>query len=571
MPYLREIQQLGIRLKKISLDNFRGFGFLKMDFNSSEPITVLIADNGGGKTSVLDAIAEFLRYFLEIGIKGDDYDESQLKNRTKDIFNDRTTALCKATFELNYPFPYTALFRFIEETTELLNEQQILGETAWLALDPTYSDNDPIWVLRIKNSTKASDLLLPEDFQNQIKELVDRGYKKTLMNEDFQTSIFKNNTWEPTIKMKEEDYTSINDFRGEIMLTYELGESGGRFVSSSLKNENHTLESIIKSFKDQIGFIEDFSKITRDHNPSKERYSTLPLLAYYGGSAIQTKTGEVSILYRTQPWQAYKDALSPDRFDFEEFLEWFQSLREDPPHIIKRITNAILEALNSDQKWYSNLRIEKGVFKLDKQTEEKGQASSVEIDQLSAGEKNIFALIGDLVKRAIQLNPLLFEVDFDPNIGSYSDPLLYTNGIVLIDEVDLHLHPKWQRKIIPILRDLFPNVQFLVTTHSPFVLQAVPPAQRIRLNNGKPEYFNNEPVSDYEATVIDYFHISDFFDTETEEMLTKFRRLLEEVANNKRDRKDVDFVETIKLLSEKGDTIKRVIAFELAQLHNNTI
>lgn len=48
-----------------------------------------------------------------------------------------------------------------------------------------------------------------------------------------------------------------------------------------------------------------------------------------------------------------------------------------------------------------------------------------------------------------------------------------TEGIVLIDEVDVHLHPKWQQTILSQLRDAFPCIQFIVTTHSPQVLSTV--------------------------------------------------------------------------------------------------
>lgn len=47
------------------------------------------------------------------------------------------------------------------------------------------------------------------------------------------------------------------------------------------------------------------------------------------------------------------------------------------------------------------------------------------------------------------------------------------SGIVLIDEIELHLHPKWQGKIVPVLMDTFPNIQFIITTHSPKVLSEI--------------------------------------------------------------------------------------------------
>lgn len=82
------------------------------------------------------------------------------------------------------------------------------------------------------------------------------------------------------------------------------------------------------------------------------------------------------------------------------------------------------------------------------------------LNQLSDGEKNMIAMIGDIARRLSMANPNL------PNP-------LEGDGIVMIDEVDLHLHPKWQQKILISLEEAFPNVQFIVTTHSPQVLTTV--------------------------------------------------------------------------------------------------
>lgn len=89
------------------------------------------------------------------------------------------------------------------------------------------------------------------------------------------------------------------------------------------------------------------------------------------------------------------------------------------------------------------------------------KGSHVNPYQLSQGEKVLITLFGDISKRIFLLNPRLIN----PLEGS---------GIVLIDEVELHLHPGWQQTIIESLCLTFPNVQFILTTHSPQVLTTVP-------------------------------------------------------------------------------------------------
>ncbi len=83
------------------------------------------------------------------------------------------------------------------------------------------------------------------------------------------------------------------------------------------------------------------------------------------------------------------------------------------------------------------------------------------VDQLSDGERSVLALVLDIARRLSQANP------------SLEDPLTDGNAVVLIDEVDLHLHPKWQRQIVRNLTAAFPGCQFIATTHSPQVIGEV--------------------------------------------------------------------------------------------------
>lgn len=80
------------------------------------------------------------------------------------------------------------------------------------------------------------------------------------------------------------------------------------------------------------------------------------------------------------------------------------------------------------------------------------------LSQLSDGEQRLFSLFVDIARQL--------------SIRNEGSPLGEGEGIVLIDEIDVHLHPKWQRKIVPALEDLFSGCQFIATTHSPFVIQA---------------------------------------------------------------------------------------------------
>ncbi len=88
---------------------------------------------------------------------------------------------------------------------------------------------------------------------------------------------------------------------------------------------------------------------------------------------------------------------------------------------------------------------------------------------LSAGQRIMVIMIGDLARRAVTLNPHLGR-----------DVLKRIVGVVTIDELDLHIHPKWQRRVIHDLKRTFPNIQFVATTHSPQLIgEALPEEIRI--------------------------------------------------------------------------------------------
>lgn len=129
---------------------------------------------------------------------------------------------------------------------------------------------------------------------------------------------------------------------------------------------------------------------------------------------------------------------------------------------------AVLRALEIFMPGYTGLRIERRPrmrMLIDK------MGIPLDILQLSQGEKSLLALIGDIARRLAIMNP------------SIEDPL-QGEGVVLIDEVELHLHPRWQRTIVRNLRKTFPNCQFILTTHSPLVVSDPDNTQILALKNG---------------------------------------------------------------------------------------
>lgn len=118
-------------------------------------------------------------------------------------------------------------------------------------------------------------------------------------------------------------------------------------------------------------------------------------------------------------------------------------------------------------------------IRFDKQTSELSYITnedSLPIRCLSAGYQSLIWMIADIAYRMAVLNPNL------------RDKTSETPGIVLIDEIDMHLHPKWQWNIIGALRQTFPNVQFIASTHSPILIASCKNGQLIRMEKDEVAY-----------------------------------------------------------------------------------
>lgn len=130
--------------------------------------------------------------------------------------------------------------------------------------------------------------------------------------------------------------------------------------------------------------------------------------------------------------------------------------------------NAVRSAIESFMPGFSNLRVRRKP-RLHMSIDKEGQ--TLNVLQLSQGEKSLMALVGDIARRLAMMNPNL-ETPLDGD------------GIVLIDEVDMHLHPQWARTIINRLTSTFPNCQFVLTTHSPLVISDCKDVLVYSLENG---------------------------------------------------------------------------------------
>ena len=207
----------------------------------------------------------------------------------------------------------------------------------------------------------------------------------------------------------------------------------------------------------------------------------LPIFAYYGTGRGQFQVPERRRGFQQafERWDCYKSAINPET-DFKRFFGWFDLMEDQERRDREKlwdlgykspVLEAVRKALDEIVEGYKNPRIETRPlrFIMDR-IDEDGSKHELRIEQLSEGYKIVIAMVADLAARMAEANPEM------------ENPL-NTNGIVLIDEVDLHLHPKWQREILIQLTKVFPNLQFIVSTHSPvIVVGAAEIAQVVNLN-----------------------------------------------------------------------------------------
>ena len=187
---------------------------------------------------------------------------------------------------------------------------------------------------------------------------------------------------------------------------------------------------------------------------------------------------------------------------------------------------------------------------------------AIPIEALSEGFKSTLVWLFDAIIRIVERG------------GSLENAADVT-GIILLDEIDLHLHPSWQRTILESVETLFPNIQFIVTSHSPFVVQSAKKECLIALETEKDS--GNVVVVDknitselsYSAIVREIFNIQFPFNREIEQMMDEFR----EMANALRDNKPIDEKKFEKLVYEiagKGVELEGIMRRELRSLEQRT-
>ena len=383
-----------MKVKRLELKGFRGFDEIVLDFDTtSQRPTVFIGNNGVGKSSILDALAILLSWFIS-GVKNDN-------KKIRNIF-----------YSENQSQEIRPSIEDIKNKCDATNQ----------SITVQYQDeNNYNWSL----STSKKDDLKYDDLENldKLTENIRNGIHNSVL-------------------------TSI-----PIIVYYT--------VNRSIPNVNLDVQ---------------------------DNYSTTPLDAYKDSLAYYTpKNNNQSVIGETNK----KSVLVEKSITFDSFFKWFRNIedleneriRDDANYQDKKLV-AVRQAVYSLIPDLSDLRIRRYPLRTNVNKTIGDKVEELSINQLSDGEKSLLAMVGDIARRLAIANP------------SLDDPL-QGEGIVLIDEIELHLHPQWQHKIIPRLTETFPNCQFIVTTHSPQVLSHVQPENIYILQSTPDGIIASHPESSY--------------------------------------------------------------------------
>jgi len=256
----------------------------------------------------------------------------------------------------------------------------------------------------------------------------------------------------------------------------------GRLYKQKTTNRVHTMDG--KSNMKEIAELTD--NIVNEYDKNKMS-CRLPVVAHYGVN--RTVTDAPARLHKNhalEPIMVYDKALEGN-VNFRSFFEWYRE-REDLENEKYRETGILTKdkQLNAIRIAFKKVLPDYGEFKVKRNPRRfvmQKNGKEFNFNQLSDGERCYLTLIGDMARKLAMANPAM------------KNPL-EGEGIFLIDEIDLHLHPQWQQDILKNITDIFPNSQFFITTHSPFVASAIKSNENdvlIILNNGEASLASENP------------------------------------------------------------------------------
>lgn len=379
-----------ITIKSLKLINFRQFS--KFSINFDDNLTVIVGNNGAGKTSILDGLAKSFSFINARVIK--------YKRNAKSLAFSDVKVNCYSN-------------------AEVITQLKFGSKTIYNAM-LAYPDDGV-------SNPKDSELDEYQNFSNFFRVLNDHQRKKDL--DEINIPLFA------SYLVERSQNNSDKSFDLEKILNINLTS---RFAAIDKTATDGTAN--LQKFLEWYVALDNLTQ----HSKSKEDIDALKIEVSSLKDLIDSKQHPLWALYEEKRVQL-KNINENDINDIKKIQVSLKS----------NIEKAIINAIPSIKRMF--------VDKSSGKAQVKVEFDSVDMNVLNIakGPQVVLSLVADIARRLTLLNPAL------------NNPL-NGQGVILIDEVELHLHPAWQQVFLIGLIKTFPNIQFIVTTHSPQVLTTVP-------------------------------------------------------------------------------------------------
>lgn len=401
-----------MEIRKLTLNNLGRFENLEVDFAPTEDnqsnVTVFIGNNGAGKTSILDALATSLSWFVARmrSEKGSGIAINELV-----IINDAPAA--SITLQLS------------DDVLEN-NKDAELAHYQWTLIKARKG----------RKSEKSSNL-------SQLSKLVDNYRQKLTDNDSASLPLI---SYYPVER-------SVLDIPLKIRNKHNFDQIDGY---DSALNQGVDFRRFFEWFREREDIENEEENRRFDEfmaNDFAEFIEVDSLISNYEERINEANVKDINFL----------------RKEFENIKKAMDLIKKvDDEHQDKQL-NAVRNAITAFMPDLSNIRVQRKP-RLHVAVDKDGR--SLNVLQLSQGEKSLMALVGDIARRLAMMNPEL-------------DNPLHGDGIILIDEVDMHLHPSWQRNLVQRFTDTFPKCQIVLSTHSPLVISDQKDILVYLLNDGE--------------------------------------------------------------------------------------
>lgn len=263
----------------------------------------------------------------------------------------------------------------------------------------------------------------------------------------------------------------------QVPVTVECtGNFGGRTIAwKRTRDRVHNGRTTRIYARDMTSYSEGLQKEIRSSN----REVILPVMSYQSAGRLfsQKKDRWYDPFTKEEPSRllGYKDCLDTES-DVKLFGSWFKKMTMIQLQRNKQIgeLQSVVGAVNLFMQRLSHGDSDTDIYFDFEENEvmiESGHGKAIPLRKMSAGFRSVIGMVADIAYRMSLLNPQLKD-----------QTTRETPGVVLIDELDLHLHPKWQWRVVHALKDTFPRVQFIASTHAPIVIASCEEGDIIRLS-----------------------------------------------------------------------------------------